>query len=64
MTAKVEFCELLGAETNLYVYVNDIKVIVKMHSSEPHPTDDKIKVAVKLEKLHFFDPETQQAICH
>ena len=64
LTAKVEFCELLGAETNLYVYVNDIKVIVKMPSSEPHPTDDKIKVAVKLEKLHFFDPETQQAICH
>lgn len=64
LSAKVEFCELLGAETNLYVYVNDVKVIVKMPSSEPQPVDGNVKVAVKLEKLHFFDPETQQAICH
>ncbi len=64
LTAKVEFCELLGAETNLYVYVGDVKVIVKMPSSAPHPVDDIIKIPVMLDKMHFFDPETQAAICH
>ena len=64
ITARVDFCELLGAETNLYLFVNDVKVIVKMPSSNPHPTDDIIKVPVNMDKAHFFDKETEQAICH
>ena len=64
ITAKVDFCELLGAETNLYLYVNDTKVIVKMPSSEPHPVDDVIKVPANMARAHFFDKDTELAICH
>ena len=64
LTARVDFCELLGAETNLYLYVGDTKVIVKMPSSEPHPVDDMIKAPVLMERAHFFDKETELAICH
>jgi multiple sugar transport system ATP-binding protein len=64
ITAKVDFCELLGAETNLYLYVGDNKVIVKMPSSEPHPVDDVIRVPVNMAKAHFFDKETELAIVH
>jgi multiple sugar transport system ATP-binding protein len=60
----VDFCELLGAETNLYLYVGDNKVIVKMPSSEPHPVDDVIRVPVNMAKAHFFDKETELAIVH
>ena len=62
--AKVDFCELLGAETNMYLFVQDKKVIVKMPSYEEHPVEEFIRVAVKLDRMHFFDKETEQAICH
>ena len=64
LDAKVDFCELLGSKTNLYVYVNDVKVIVEMPSSEPHPVDETTRVPLKMEKAHFFDKETELAICH
>ena len=62
--AKVDFCELLGAETNMYLYVEDKKVIVKMPSYEPHPVEEYIRVAVKQDRMHFFDKETELAIVH
>lgn len=55
---------LPGAETNLYVYVNDLKVIVRMPSSVENPTEEFIKVPVDMAKAHFFDKESEQAICH
>ena len=64
LSAKVDFCELLGAETNLYVYVGDLKVIVRMPSSVENPTEEFIKVPVDMKKAHFFDKATEQAICH
>ena len=64
LSAKVDFCELLGAETNLYVYVGDLKVIVRMPSSVENPTEEFIKVPVDMKKAHFFDKSTEQAICH
>ena len=64
LSSKVDFCELLGAETNLYVYVGDQKVIVRMPSSVENPTEEFIKVPVDMDKAHFFDKETELAICH
>ncbi len=64
LTAKVDFCELLGAETNLYLNINNVKVVVKMPSTEPHPEDAVIRIPAEMERAHFFDPKTEQAICH
>jgi hypothetical protein len=35
-----------------------------MPSYEEHPVEEFIRVAVKLDRMHFFDKETEQAICH
>ncbi len=61
---KVDFKELLGAEYNLYVYIGEEKVIVKMPSHEPLPEDEEIAIPVNLRLMHFFDKETEKAICH
>ena len=62
--AKQDFCELLGAETNLYLFVNDQKIIVRIPSTSEVPTHEYIKVPVDLDRTHFFDKETEKAICH
>ena len=62
--AKVDFCELLGAETNLYVFVGDKKVIVKMPSYVERPTEEFTRIPAEMKRAHFFDKDTEQAICH
>ena len=64
LSARVDFCELLGAETNLYVYVGDQKVIVRMPSSNNAPQEGFVKIPVEMERAHFFDRDTELAICH
>ncbi|MBO5544398.1 MAG: glycerol-3-phosphate ABC transporter ATP-binding protein, partial [Oscillospiraceae bacterium] len=64
LSAKVDFFELLGAETNLYVFIDEKKVIIKMPSAMERPTADEIKVPIELKRAHFFDKDTELAICH
>ncbi len=64
LTVKVDFRELLGAEYNLYVYLGDVKAIVRMPSKLRIPEEDVIKIPVTLDLMHFFDKETEQAITH
>ena len=60
----VDFYELLGAETNLYMFVGDKKVIVKAPSYVERPTEEFIRVPAEMERAHFFDKETELAIVH
>ncbi len=64
LTLKVDFKEMLGAEYNLYVYIGSFKVIVKMPSTAKLPEGDVIKLPVNSAYMHFFDKETEKAICH
>ena len=64
LSARLDFAELLGAETNLYVYLDEQKVIVRIPSTEQTPPEGDIKVPVDMVRAHFFDKETEQAICH
>ena len=64
LTAKIDFFELLGADVNLYSYVNGVKVISRMAASTKRPTEEYAKLAVDMYWTHFFDKETEQAICH
>lgn len=63
-SAKVDFYELLGAETNLYMFVGDKKVIVKTPSYVERPKEENIRMPAEMERAHFFDKETEQAIVH
>ena len=40
------------------------KVIMKLPSTEPLPKEDEIQIPVNLKLMHFFDKETEKAICH
>jgi multiple sugar transport system ATP-binding protein len=64
LSAKLDFCELLGAETNLYLFIDEQKIIVRIPSTMENPTEEYIKVPVDMDRTHFFDKETEQAICH
>lgn len=64
LDAKMEFSELLGAEYNLYMYICDTRVTVKIPASGKKPEKGPYKVAADMEKAHFFDKESTKAICH
>lgn len=64
ITAKVELAELMGAETNLYMDCAGSKLIVRMPSNVRPEEQQPYTVAVKVNKIHVFDKDTEQAICH
>lgn len=64
ITAKVELAELMGAETNLYMDCAGSKLIVRMPASVRPEEQQPYTVAVKADKIHIFDQDTEQAICH
>ena len=64
LNAKMEFSELLGAEYNLYMYVGDTRVAVRIPASGKRPEKGPYKIAANMDKAHFFDKESTKAICH
>ena len=64
ITAEMTFSELLGADYNLYMNVNDVKLIVKIPATAEQPEKGMLKIAADMDKAHFFDKESENAICH
>lgn len=64
ITATVELAELMGAETNLYMDCAGTKLIVRMPSNVRPEEQKPYTVAVKVDKIHVFDKDTEKAICH
>ncbi len=64
LTAAVDLRELLGAEYNVYLYLGDTKLIMRVPATEQIPERDTVRVPVDSGRMHFFDPVTEQAICH
>ncbi|MGO5096753.1 ABC transporter ATP-binding protein [Agathobaculum sp. LCP25S3_E8] len=64
ITAMVDLAELMGAETYLYMDCAGIKLIVRMPSNVRPAEQEMYTVAVKVDKIHVFDKDTEQAICH
>ena len=64
ITTQVELVELLGAEVNLYLDCAGNKMVVRL-PSDVRPTEHAAySLAVKLDNIHVFDKETEQALCH
>lgn len=65
ITCRVELSEMLGAETNLYVDIQDRMMIAKFPTGrmEAKP-GDTVKLAINTDKIHLFDKETERAIFH
>lgn len=64
MDAEMNFSELLGADYNLYMTVSDIRIIVKIPAAGSQPERGSYRIAANMDHAHFFDKETEKAICH
>jgi multiple sugar transport system ATP-binding protein len=60
--AKVEFVEMLGFETLLYLMVDDIDFVARVNPRTRARAGDTIKVAFDTNKVHLFDKETERVI--
>ena len=71
--AYIEFTELMGAETYLYIDVaksegddldDAVTLIARVSSRTKTKAGDKIKVSIDTSRIHIFDKETEQCIVH
>lgn len=60
--ADVEVLEMLGSETFLYLFVNEVSMTARVHPDTKAKAGDKIKIAIDTSKCHLFDKETEQTI--
>ncbi len=64
IAAKIDIAELMGAEINLYLDCQGVKLIARTASTFKGREGDTAKFTLKTEKIHLFDKETELAICH
>ncbi len=72
--AEVRVYELLGAEVFLYFTLEDktntkdlnntVDITARVNPRTTAKVGDTIKIALDLSKIHIFDKETEQVICH
>jgi len=60
--ASVEVVEPIGHEIYLNVLINGTEVVARVSPDTPVKVGQKIKLAATVDKLHAFDPQTEQAI--
>lgn len=64
LSVEMSFSELLGADYNLYMYVGETRVTVKIPATGELPGKGAYQIAANMDKAHFFDPDSEKAICH
>ena len=62
LDAKVDFRELMGSETYLYVKVGRVPLVARVGALCDAAAGSKFTIVINLRKIHLFDPETQKAI--
>ncbi len=58
----VDVAELLGSETNLYTTINGSDVCASINARAGVRIGDKMKLALDMNKCHFFNPENEQRL--
>ncbi|ADI00004.1 ABC transporter ATP-binding protein [Salisediminibacterium selenitireducens] len=61
-TAKIDVAELMGSESYLYSKVADQDFIARVDSRTDISGGDSIDVAFDMNKVHFFDADTEERI--
>ncbi|WP_088189294.1 sn-glycerol-3-phosphate ABC transporter ATP-binding protein UgpC [Desulfosporosinus sp. FKA] len=64
ITAIVETIELLGAETYLYLTLEDEHITARVNSKITAKTGDRLEIDLDPAGIHLFDQETEKAILH
>ena len=65
ITLSVENTELMGAETYLYLRSlgeKPIDLVARVHPSTASRPGQQIEVALDMERMYFFDPQTELAV--
>ncbi|WP_312699120.1 sn-glycerol-3-phosphate ABC transporter ATP-binding protein UgpC [Sedimentibacter sp.] len=62
--AMVEITELMGSEIYVYFDCYGQKLICKTPADTIVKSDTEIEIAFDINKMHFFDKETEKAVCH
>ncbi len=62
LETKVDFRELMGSETFLYLNLKKTPLIARVDAMTDAKSGSTFKVVFNLHKVHFFDPDTQKAI--
>ena len=60
--ARVDFRELMGAETYVYLRVGNLPLVARVGALCDTVPGSKFTVVINLRKIHFFDVDTQKAI--
>ncbi|HEX3029697.1 MAG TPA: sn-glycerol-3-phosphate ABC transporter ATP-binding protein UgpC [Clostridia bacterium] len=60
--AQIDLVENLGAETFLYMVIDDIDLTARVNPRTKARTGDIMKVAFDANKIHLFDKETERTI--
>lgn len=59
---NVDVAELLGSETNITTAIGDDQVIARVDARTDIRMNDKIELVLDMNRVHFFDPKTQQRV--
>lgn len=62
--ADVDIAELMGSEIYIYMTVEGNNVVAKVPPRSTYKPGDVITVAIDMNKIHFFDAETELTICN
>lgn len=62
LQAKIDVKELLGAETNLYLKINDVELTCIVKPNLSLQVGDTIDIALDMNKCHLFDKETEKVV--
>ena len=60
--AYVDVTEMMGAETYLYLVINNAPCVARVNQRTATKEDDTIKVGFDCNRIHFFDKETELSI--
>ncbi|PKR77966.1 sugar ABC transporter ATP-binding protein [Halalkalibacillus sediminis] len=58
----IEVAELMGAETYLYSRLGEQEFIARVDARSDIQAGESLKLAMDMNKTHFFDPETEERI--
>ncbi|TVP75700.1 MAG: sn-glycerol-3-phosphate ABC transporter ATP-binding protein UgpC [Puniceicoccaceae bacterium] len=62
ISAVVEVSEPMGSETYLYLRTGHNSVIARVNSGDRYPMMEKVSLMVNFDKVHLFDPTTEDVI--
>ncbi|WP_188206768.1 ABC transporter ATP-binding protein [Alkalibacillus aidingensis] len=60
--AEIEVAELMGSESYLYSRIGDQEFIARVDARSTISPGDQVKLALDMNKAHFFDTETEERI--